>query len=319
MEGARSMLDGKQVVPSLVQDERDLERLIGFLAQTHERNPDHCHWHRGDLIWSRYQNRAFDPQQHVCYWQDAQGEVLAFAWFAPYGTTIQVAPEVKGEKWLYNHILAWAEEHWQSAFAHEAERRNLWVHAFEDNGTFKEALLAHGFQRGEDCQLLVSQSLPADLPKPSIPAGWAIHPLSGEPEFMRRLEIEYACSQVAQSLEAYQQMRNAAGYLADLDLAVFNAENVMVGYVTLWFDPLSQSGCVEPLNVHPSAHRQGAGRMLLQEGLYRLQVYGATFVRVCPSAESEQAKSFYTSMGFIRRNADWYWYKPMREQPPDVI
>ncbi len=313
------MIDDKHVISSLVQDERDLERLTRFLAQVQARDSDHCHWHRGDLIWSRYQNLTFDPQQHVCYWQDAQGELLAFAWFAPYGTTIQVAPEAKEETWLYNSILAWAEEHWQSAFAHEAERRNLWVHAFADNATFREALLEHGFQQGEDCQLLVSQSLSADLSKPSIPAGWTIRPLSGEHEFIRRLEIEYACSQVAQSLEAYRQMRNAAGYLADLDLAVFDAENVMVGYVTLWFDPTAQSGCIEPLNIHPSAHRRGAGRMLLQEGLYRLQEYGATSVRVCPSAESEQAKSFYTAMGFIHRNADWYWFKPMREQSPDVV
>lgn len=143
--------------------------------------------------------------------------------------------------------------------------------------------------------------------------------MSSEQEFARRLEIEYACSQIAQSLEAYQQMRNAAGYLADLDLAAFNADNMMVGYTTLWFDPMSQSGCIEPLNVHPSAHRQGVGRMLMQEGLYRLQVYGAISVRVCPSAESEPAKDFYTSMGFTYRNEDWYWYKPMREQPSDVI
>lgn len=313
------MRDGEHVVVSLVQDERDLEHLMRFLAQVQMRDPDHCHWHRGDLIWSRYQNLAFDPQQHVCYWQDAQGELLAFAWFAPYGTTIQVAPEAKGEKWLYKRILTWAEEHWQSVFAHETERRNLWVHAFEDDTALNEALLAYGFQRGEDCQLLVSQPLSADLPESSIPDGWAIRPLSGEQESIRRLEIEYACSQIAQSLEAYRQMRNAAGYLADLDLAVFNAENIMVGYITLWFDPTAQSGCIEPLNVHPSAHRQGAGRILLQEGLCRLKAYGATSVRVCPSAASEQAKRFYTSMGFIHRNEDWYWSKPMREQPPDVI
>lgn len=319
MEGARSMLDGKQVVPSLVQEERDLERLIGFLAQTQERDPDHCHWHKGDLIWSRYQNAAFDPRQHVCCWQNARGELLAFAWFAPYGTTVQVAPAARGEQWLYNAILTWAEEHWQATFADEAERRNLWVHAFEDETTFREVLLEHGFQRGEDCQLLVSQSLSSDLAKPSLPEGWSIRPLSGEQEFSRRLEIEYACSQIAQSLEAYQQMRNAAGYLADLDLAAFNTDNVMLGYTTLWFDPTAHSGCVEPLNVHPSAHRQGVGRMLMQEGLHRLQAYGATSVRVCPSAASGQSRRFYKSLGFEDRNADWYWYKPMREQTPDVI
>lgn len=135
------MIDDKYVASSLVQDERDLERLTHFLAQSQVLDPHHCHWHRGDLIWSRYQNLAFDPQQHVCYWQDAQGELLAFAWFAPYGTTIQVAPKAKEEKWLYNHMLAWAEEHWQASFAHEAERRNLWVHAFEDDAAFREALL----------------------------------------------------------------------------------------------------------------------------------------------------------------------------------
>lgn len=313
------MLDDQQVAASLVQDERDLERLTDFLAQIQARDPDHCHWHRGDLLWSRYQNLAFDPRQHVRYWQNARGELLAFAWFAPYGTTAQLAPEARGEKWLYHHMLTWAEEHWQASFAREAERRNLWVHAFEDDATFREALLERGFQQGEDCQILVSQLLPADLVQPSIPAGWAIRPLSGEEEFTRRLEIEYACSQIAQSLEAYRQMRTAAGYLADLDLAAFNANNVMVGYTTLWFDPASQSGCIEPLNVHPSAHRQGVGRMLLQEGLYRLQSYGATSVRVCPSAASEQSRRFYSSLSFVDRNADWYWYKPMREQPSDMI
>jgi mycothiol synthase len=308
------MTDSTHIFPAFFKDEQDLLQLVQFLAQIHAHDPYHCYWRPGDLLWTRYQKLTFDPQQHVRLWRNSYGDLLAFAWFAPYGTTIQVSPDVRQERLLYEDILTWVEDHWRATFAHEAGRRNLWCHAFIDDEQFVEALVTHGFQRGQECQLLLFQELATSLPEPDLPSGWSIRPLGSEQEFMRRLEIEHACWQVSQSLEDYRQMRKAPGYVPELDLAVIDAENVVVAYTTIWTASTSQCGYFEPVSVHPTAQRKGIGRMLLHEGLRRLQVYGGKYARVSPLDENEGAKKLYTSVGFVCRNQDWYWYKPMREQ-----
>ncbi|GCE15635.1 GNAT family N-acetyltransferase [Tengunoibacter tsumagoiensis] len=306
------MTENSDFHSTLLQDEQDWQQLLQSVEQIHSSDPFHCIWHMGDLMWTRYRNQAIDPRKHIRLWKNAAGELLAFAWFLSYGTTIQVAPDARQQKVLYEDILNWAEEYWLTTFADQPQRRNLWCYAFDDDSFLQEALFQHGFQRGEDCQLLFFQELSTELARSELPIGWTIRPLRNTQEYTRRIEIEFAAWGIGQSFEDYQRMRAVPEYLPELDLGVFDTEDTMLAYTTIWLDGQGSCGYFEPVTVHPTAQRQGIGRMLLQEGLYQLKNQGARYARVCPPDDNEGAKKLYASVGFVRHNQTWIWGKQLR-------
>lgn len=116
-------------------------------------------------------------------------------------------------------------------------------------------------------------------------------------------------------MEAYQRLRAAPLYRPDLDLVVVSPEGAFAAYCICWYDPMNRIGEFEPVGVHRDFRRRGFGKIVVQEGLRRLQTLGATLAIVTPGATDSGEKfvaaaahTLYASAGFAVVNT-WYAYQ----------
>ena len=75
---------------------RDLALLRGFLSALNtEGSPQSC-WHPGDLVWTVFQNKHFDPHENIRLREDANGLAGFAVLEEPDGVVAQVRPALRG-------------------------------------------------------------------------------------------------------------------------------------------------------------------------------------------------------------------------------
>ncbi len=103
--------------------------------------------------------------------------------------------------------------------------------------------------------------------------------------------------------QAFQRMKEAPDYRAELDLSVVDASGEVVSFCTLWYDPVNRHGILEPVGTIPESRLKGLGRAVIEEGLYRLAGYGAEKVYV------GSTMAFYKKLGFVPAFTSYVWEK----------
>ena len=99
-----------------------------------------------------------------------------------------------------------------------------------------------------------------------------------------------------------QRLRQCSLYDPTLDLAVEDASGTVAGYALFWFDPTTLVGQLEPMRVADDYQRRGLARMLITNGLDRLERRGARRLKVGFSTEA--ARSLYLGVGFVQTSVD---------------
>jgi predicted N-acetyltransferase YhbS len=102
---------------------------------------------------------------------------------------------------------------------------------------------------------------------------------------------------------AFQRMKEAPDYRAELDLSVVDTSGEVVSFCTLWYDPVNRHGILEPVGTIPEARLKGLGRAVIEEGLHRLSGYGAEKVYV------GSTMAFYKKLGFAPAFTSYVWEK----------
>ena len=102
---------------------------------------------------------------------------------------------------------------------------------------------------------------------------------------------------------AFQRMKEAPDYRAELDLSVVDAYGEVVSFCTLWYDPVNRHGILEPVGTIPEARLKGLSRAVIWEGLHRLSGYGAEKVFV------GSTMAFYKKLGFVPAFTSYVWEK----------
>lgn len=92
----------------------------------------------------------------------------------------------------------------------------------------------------------------------------------------------------------YRNIQTAPLYRRDLDLVAIAVDGSIAAFCTIWFDDVTRSACFEPVGVVPAHQRRGLGRLLMVEGLRRLQKLGALTAFV--SGYSQAANGLYQSV-----------------------
>ena len=92
----------------------------------------------------------------------------------------------------------------------------------------------------------------------------------------------------------YRNIQTAPLYRRDLDLVAVAPDGSIAAFCTIWLDDVTRSACFEPVGVVPAHQRRGLGRVLLAEGLRRLQKMGALSAFV--SGYSQAANGLYQSV-----------------------
>jgi GNAT superfamily N-acetyltransferase len=76
-------------------------------------------------------------------------------------------------------------------------------------------------------------------------------------------------------VEAFQNMRRAPDYRADLDLVILDGKGMVAAFANFWFDEKNRIGILEPLGTTPEHQKIGLASALLAEGINRLRQLGA--------------------------------------------
>ncbi|MDF2936178.1 MAG: hypothetical protein K0Q90_1551 [Paenibacillaceae bacterium] len=102
---------------------------------------------------------------------------------------------------------------------------------------------------------------------------------------------------------AFQRMKEAPDYRAELDLSVVDNAGEVVSFCTLWYDPVNRHGILEPVGTIPAARMKGLSRAVIWEGLHRLAGYGAEKAYVGSTMD------FYLKLGFAPAFRSYVWEK----------
>jgi ribosomal protein S18 acetylase RimI-like enzyme len=316
------------LTPRWYRDEADLARMLDLVRAGAAEGARRTYYQVGDVLWRLYQHplEAFDPCARLVLWEDDAGALAALADLdvTARTMTLQLHPALQAEPGVADALdamLAWAERQttpppdggalpWMYPY--------LEVDALADDALYIAALRRRGYAREGAALLAFQRTLADPPPTAALPEGWAIRSmaeLSVPEDLARRVELHrevWAPSRV--TLEAYQRLRQAAGYRPDLDLVAVSPEGELGAYCICWADDANRSGEFEPVGARPTYRRLGLARAVLLEGCRRLRAGGAHLAIVYtgaadnpPKFQAEAARRLYLSAGFTIVNELVTW------------
>jgi mycothiol synthase len=310
---------GQTLTPRRYRDDTDLARILDLTRAGAVDGARSTYYQVGDVLWRMYQHPldVWDPREHLVLWEDDAGALAAFAeldvtaraLLLQLHHALRAAP---GAADALDAMLAWAERQ-TTPTPDEGEMPWMYpylqLEALEDDALYVAALERRGYAREERALLVFQRPLEATEPAAALPEGWAIRSmaeLTAPADLARRVELHrevWAPSRV--TLEAYQRLRQAAGYRPDLDLVAVSPEGEFGAYCICWADDANRSGEFEPVGARPAYRRLGLARAVLLEGCRRLRAGGATLAIVYtgaadnpPKFAAEPARRLYLSAGF---------------------
>jgi GNAT superfamily N-acetyltransferase len=292
--------------------EADLAKVTRLIQAAWRDYGPHTHYHIGDLYWRR---RSPDYEETLFLWEDAAGELAAFAELDPHeGLDWQAHPRYASSD-LLTQLLAWAEEQCRaSKSAGRALPPQTW--AAETEADWIALLEQKGYIRKPDHICVHLGPIPDDLALPSLPSGYQVRHLRGAEEIAARVAGHRAAWESAYMVEEkYRRVMAQPGYRPELDLVIEAPDGTFAACANVWLDEANRVGQFEPVATHPAHRRLGLGQALVTFGLRQLRAVGAERAFVCSWHETPVATRLYERCGLpvIRRD-----YQYRQERPPSA-
>lgn len=302
-----------QITSRPYRDEHDLQALLAFATEVGGSAPELGDFHVGDVLWGMFQNVVFDPQQGIQLWESDGGELLSFTWVSPPGMVFwNIHPRLRNSGVLEEAMLAWSEQHGSMTLKDgpNAGKRQVSIRTVESDRQAPAFFEARGYERDEDTMLYMRRSLDEPIPEPPLPDGFTVRHVGGEDEWHERVETHREVWNPSKvTLEAYRRLRAAPGYIPELDLVVVAPDGHFASYCICWLDPINHTGEFEPVGTRPAFQGQGLGKVVMAEGLRRLQAHGAHTAIVYAESVNPAAQKLYLSSGFQIVNRDIFYTK----------
>lgn len=251
---------------------------------------------------------AFDDPANCSLWEDARGNVMAWAVLQSPFWCIDYAIHPAAPSPTLQQALTWADQRAQALQNTRFARPSWFVNSFKGN-MHHETIEAFGFMsqadKGEDAwtKVLLYQDA-TRLPLKQAPLeGFAIRPLNGRSEVDAYVALHRAVFQSESMTSAWRERTlQHPAYQADLDLVLVDAEQHLAGFCIGWFAPQGQgqqpAGQIEPMGIRADVRGRGLGKALLIESLHRLRSAGATALFVETDNYRDAAFSHYQTVGF---------------------
>ena len=269
--------------------------------------------HIMDLPW-RLSSPAIQEGRDAAYWEDAAGQVVGFAAWQYYWATLDffILPGSEARA-VETALFAWADGRFRER---DAERGHPLPYSAEYRDDDLERLRlieSHGFMLNDDENgyVVLEHPLASLAPVPSVPGGFTLRPLHGEPETAAYAELHRAAfASTSMTPEWRARTLLTPQYRPDLDLVVAAPDGALAGFCVGWFEPSRRIAQVEPLGVHPRFQQRGLARILLLEMLRRFKGLGAEKALVETNLDRSAARHAYESVGFhqthhIRGREKW--------------
>jgi ribosomal protein S18 acetylase RimI-like enzyme len=265
------------------------------------------HLHVVDLPY-RLCSWAFDESANCSLWEDASGQVLAWAVLQSPFWSIDYALHPLAPANTLDNILAWADQRVCAIQGTPFARPCWFINGFtgqpesqvlEDAGFHSQADVG----RDSWTKVLFQRSVMPPLALRSSPDGFRIRALNGQAEVDAYVALHRAVFQSESMTSAWRQRTlSHASYMPQLDLVATDADDRLAGFCIGWFTPRGPqqqpAGQIEPIGIRDDLRGRGLGRALLTECLDRLGALGATSAWVETDNYRDAAFNFYLAMGF---------------------
>ncbi|MEV4278494.1 GNAT family N-acetyltransferase [Actinoplanes xinjiangensis] len=152
-----------------------------------------------------------------------------------------------------------------------------------------------------------------DVAEPALPEGFRFRDADeAGPEAAVRAHVD-AWAPSTYTAEAYQGVRQTAGYRGDLHILVEAPDTTMVASTIMWLDEVNRTVEFEPVGTHPDFRRRGLATAMLLHGMRSARRAGAVHATVaCLGAPGHpRARGLYHGVGFreLSRNAPMIRYQ----------
>ncbi len=238
-------------------------------------------------------------------WQDEDGRLLAFAIMQEPFLTLDyfMHPKVRSMA-LEQEILDWANGRAPQVAIEQG--RTFPYHVFSREVSPEQIALwqAAGLVRAEDMdEMFLIHPLDTPIAHASLPDGFVARPLQGVDEVPAYVTAHQAAFGSTNMRENWRcQMLTHPHYRPELDTVIEAPDGRIAAFGIGWLHPNGQTGCIEPLGVHPDFQRMGLGKAVLREELRLLQLSGAAYVSLFTGADNEAALALYKNEGFY----EWF-------------
>ncbi len=250
-----------------------------------------------------------DAQVAARLWENAQGELVGFAYVNQYQNLVEVfdADEITPD--LEAEMVAWVV----SAMQRRNQERNythpLDAYVLEDDLARQAFLERHGFQRTAETSILLGRSLDQPIPEPHLPPGFAIRPMGGEAEVEAYVALHRAAFDTDNMTVEYRRtIMNAPDYIPELDLVAVAPNGELAAFCVGQIFPDDtpraggkKEGWTDPVGTHPNYQRLGLAKALLLAGMRALKARGIDMALLGTSSENLAMQHTAEAVGF--RNA----------------
>lgn len=253
----------------------------------------------------RLSSWAFDDPENIGLWFDNRQRLVAWAALQTPFWTIDYVCHPEAETNLHPEILAWADRR-ARVIMNTGHGHPAWfVMAFPGQGSRIRDLENAGFKCQSNMgdaswsKVLMRRSSRAPVKVYEPRSVFIVRPLTGEKEVKDYVELHRSVFESKNmTIDWRTRILNHPDYLPKLDLVVEAPGGRLAAFCVCWFDKHSMAGHVEPLGCHKDFRQYALGRVVLSEGLRRLQSLGAQCIFVETDSYRNTAFRLYESFDF---------------------
>ncbi|MEI7743317.1 MAG: GNAT family N-acetyltransferase [Chloroflexota bacterium] len=309
----------------------DLARMQAALSVSWRLRGPYVNTGPGDLEWwQTLAETATDWSSSIRVWPDpdvapdapAEGApLLAYAWLKPpddldWHQRADATPA--GRATLIDEATGWAEETLRAAAAaggiEPAPRLTTW--ALDHDIVLAQLLLDRGWSPADEPAYThwyrTLGGDPADLPEPSVPAGYQVRHVRLPEELEARVEVHRAAFAPSRmTVEKYATLQGRAHYAPERDIVVEAPDGTLAAFALGWMDPVAWTGELEPVGTHPDHRRRGLALAASLAALRRLGEDGARGCHVLSVSGNAGSEALYAAAGFEAVSLHRAWTRPL--------
>ena len=147
----------------------------------------------------------------------------------------------------------------------------------------------------------------------SLPEGISIR-ITHKKDIARRVELfGIPTGGIEITTERYEKLMNSPSYGNAIDLVVERSNEEIIAYCTIWDDPISKIGILEPVACVEEHRRKGIMKSTLLYGMNLLKNRGTKYMYVGTGGKNISSQKLYKSVGFLEHGIDCEWQKTLIE------
>ena len=264
-----------------------LEAVTALTQRVRSAHPTAGQFEAADFQWWWRAPRSTDDLPQLFWFDDAgrpAAAAIATAWSDGIGLDALTLPGSRPE-WIAQVVERGLEHADREGF------RTVDFVIDRADEVMTEVLASHGYTDMED------ENYEAWIRAEERPA---ISPLPPEYRLMSRLDTAARAHHMAarSGPEVEQRLRQTSLYRPDLDLLVLDDDDAVAAYAMFWYDPVTETGLVEPMRTEDAHQRRGLARHLLTAGIDRLADAGTRRIKISYRPDNEPARHLYLDVGF---------------------